>query len=416
MLSKKTYDLLMTQLEDNIERLLIRFEKGNVNERELDDVLFFGSQIFDSPILGDYETRINSIIQYILERLRKELYSGDYTILKYAGMCKGIGNVAFSINNISQATNSLNEFNSFLGDLLADSAQISLKYLETSPLTYRNYDLLYGVSGVLYYLLDFESKRECNTVKAIANYLVNLTEDKVYKEKAVIGFHIHQKQQLLSSEREEMPDGNINFGMAHGMMGALIALSKMKYYNIEIPDLNKAINKLRYIYDKFMIYDEGMLKYPIQLPLNCYYTGRANRYSANSGWCYGNAGIVRGLMKANKYIHDDTQYHFFEKELLKILNQSLVKYNFSVPILCHGNASIIALQLATYKETKNDAFLATLERNIISLINEHQSLMKRNEEKYVDIFQMLEGVAGVTLTLLKAIQLDLTFDKILMID
>ena len=35
----------------------------------------------------------------------------------------------------------------------------------------------------------------------------------------------------------------------------------------------------------------------------------------NAGWCYGNAGIVRGLMKVSYYLNDNNNYQYYKKEL-----------------------------------------------------------------------------------------------------
>lgn len=47
----------------------------------------------------------------------------------------------------------------------------------------------------------------------------------------------------------------------------------------------------------------------------------------NAGWCYGNAGIVRGLMKVSYYLNDNNNYQYYKKELLSIINQELDNYN-----------------------------------------------------------------------------------------
>lgn len=50
--------------------------------------------------------------------------------------------------------------------------------------------------------------------------------------------------------------------------------------------------------------------------------------------------MQRGLMKVSYYLNDNNNYQYYKKELLSIINQELDNYNFDLPIVCHGYASV----------------------------------------------------------------------------
>ncbi len=153
------------------------------------------------------------------------------------------------------------------------------------------------------------------------------------------------------------------------------------------------------------------------MPFQNYINNKASNYTFNAGWCYGNIGIVRGLMKVANFMSFKDKYQYYKEELLKIINQPIEKYNLEVPTLCHGYASVIAIQVSAYKETEDKRFLDTLKRNVLKLIEEHKktSILEENLG-YNNDFSLLDGLGGVTLTLIDTLSFNLTFAKILMID
>ena len=66
----------------------------------------------------------------------------------------------------------------------------------------------------------------------------------------------------MDIEKKEFPNGNFNFGMSHGMVAPLTALSKAYargYNDIEVKD---AIVRLKKFYDDFRIEENGVWYWP----------------------------------------------------------------------------------------------------------------------------------------------------------
>ena len=127
-----------------------------------------------------------------------------------------------------------------------------------------------------------------------------------------------------------------------------------------------------------------------------------------------NAGIVRGLMKVSYYLNDNNNYQYYKKELLSIINQELDNYNFDLPIVCHGYASVLSIQISAFRESGDKSFLITRERNMRQTIISHQNCIFNDE--YTNDYSILSGESGTILTLINGIYLGKEYPKLLMID
>ena len=75
-----------------------------------------------------------------------------------------------------------------------------------------NHDMISGISGAVYYLLDCDyTKEEKHILKACIEYLVALTRDTKFEGKSIIKFHVLQPNQNPNFNQEKFKRGNINF-------------------------------------------------------------------------------------------------------------------------------------------------------------------------------------------------------------
>lgn len=86
-------------------------------------------------------------------------------------------------------------------------------------------------------------------------------------------------------------------------------------------------------------------------------------------------------MKTAKYLKMKERYQYYERELLKIIEQPIERYNLSSPILCHGYSSVIMIQIYTQMG-----------------------------------FELLEGKGGEVLALLGSLSVELNYGRALMAD
>lgn len=366
-----------------------------------------------ATLLHDKKNIDCSKLILIVERLLEKMEEIVRKIRR--GMFGGVGQIAYCINEIYENTGELKRLKISLNNYLLEQYLQAAQYLKGYPVSFEMYDVISGLSGVLYYLLEQKEiiEEETPRIKELLNVIVNLASDYDYKGYMIPRFYIERDQQYLA-QRREMPDGHLNFGMAHGMIGPLVLLAKARHMEIRCKNLDEAIAKIYDIYMKFEYEKNDILKYPRKLSAEAFAENRREDLSINSGWCYGNAGIVRGLMKVSRYMDWETEYYKYEQALLKIINQPLNKYNFSDINICHGYGSIINIQCAAYTDKRNKDFLINLQRNLKLEINIMEERLLKNIK--LNSLEILSGYGGAVLSVLHGITGKSLLPKWMMID
>ena len=140
--------------------------------------------------------------------------------------------------------------------------------------------------------------------------------------------------------------------------------------------LEEAIWKLFGLYEELCVENNGIVRYPRRLPIDCYVSKTSADLTENAGWCYGNLGIVRSLMKTAKYLRKPMEYAYYLDKLVDILAQPAKEYNLSSPIVCHGYGSVISIQKYAFLESQDERCLVNLERNVEITLKEHRKKMQ----------------------------------------
>ena len=242
----------------------------------------FESNVSDSMYIYDYLllSCIAMEINYRYEKWEEIGYRVCLTVKEYVerygihrenySMISGYGYVCFCVNYYSKVTGRLKNFSSNLNMLLMEGVYEKLhnSSYDFTQTECNDYDCISGIAGNLYYLLDcgrLPKELYKKSIYEMIDYLVKLTGKHEYKGTEVYNFHIKPEKQFLDIEKKEFPNGNFNFGMSHGMVAPLTALSKAYargYNDIEVKD---AIVRLKKFYDEFRIEENGIWYWPSQL-------------------------------------------------------------------------------------------------------------------------------------------------------
>lgn len=280
----------------------------------------------------------------------------------------GIGYLAFFVNLYKEKTGNLGGFSRSLNKLLLDVAyQYSQTYSQYKEGTKTShYDVIQGISGVVYYLLDFDwAQEDAEKLKAMLRYLASLTDSYQYKGKEVMKFHVQKENLFLDVEKEVYPDGIYDFGIAHGMVGPLLALCKAKAKGIMGTQSEGATKKIWEMYETFVDIEDGIALWPAKLDYHDYIKGILTLEHTNHGrasWCYGNLGITRALQLAARYQGNKTKERLYGGYLKDIIVQPTKEYQLDNFCLCHGYASVLAIASYYYEET--------LDQEVAEKINE----------------------------------------------
>lgn len=356
-----------------------------INENDLRDkceeyiqMFFFLSQMMLEESLGADERVIQSMAQKMVGLLGQDL-DIDFASPN-DGMYGGLGVLTFSAHEIMGRTGELKETSELLDRFLLDQACQKADLFQQRKLSFGSYDILGGIAGVVYYLLDCEEilnqPEEKLKLRDLIRFLIYLSGDYSYWGKQILRYHIRRRQQFLAIERKTMKQGHINFGMAHGVAGPLVALAKAKRQGIQEMYLEEAIWKLFGLYEELCVENNGIVRYPRRLPIDCYVSKTSADLTENAGWCYGNLGIIRSLMKTAKYLRKPMEYAYYLDKLVDILAQPAKEYNLSSPIVCYGYGSVISIQKYAFLESQDERCLVNLERNVEITLKEHRKKMQ----------------------------------------
>lgn len=346
-------------------------------------------------------------------------------------MFGGLGYQCCAVNTFCKQADMLQGFSRSMDQLLFIAINDRLNQIENHPTVDTNYDMISGISGVLYYLMDCDYTQEEKTVlvKCI-QYLLSFTQDAEFSGKAMIQFHVLQPNQNPNFDQEDFKDGSINFGLAHGMLGPLIALAKAYAKGFAVDGLREGIEKLYHLYETYQFVNEANVPYwPGRITVEEYWEGgcRSEHLHRPCSWCYGNIGILRGLQKVSGYMNWPEREREHIEAMKCFLAQDIKTYNLVSPSLCHGFSSVVAIQICAYSAYGDPKLLNNLERNVREIVvgyrknNEQEvSLMDIRDntiwvEGYLKDLSLLTGSVGIASTLL-SLQGTMKTAKLLMID
>lgn len=346
-------------------------------------------------------------------------------------MFGGLGYQCYAVNAFCSQANILRGFSHSMDKLLLVSIDDRLAQIENHPTVDNNYDMISGISGVLYYLLDrdYTNKEKSILIKCI-QYLLSFTQDTKFSDKAMIGFHVLQENQNPNFDKQDFKNGSINFGLAHGMLGPLIVLAKAYAKGFEVDGLKEGIEKIYCLYEIYQFVNDAHIPYwPGIITVEEYWEKacKSEHLHRPSSWCYGNMGILRGLQKVSNYMNWPQKEQIYIDAMKHVLTQDIKTYNLYSPSLCHGFASVVAIQSSAYSAYRDPKLLTNLERNVRAIVTGYR---KNNEEDtnlidiregtvllegYLKDSSLLTGSVGIAVTLL-SLQGAIGTGKLLMID
>lgn len=205
---------------------------------------------------------------------------------------------------------------------------------------------------------------------------------------------------------------SFNLGLAHGIPAILSILGMIHSKGIAVTQtadlLRKGIAWL--LACKNSPDDAGKSLYPVLVDIHHQaLTGRQSRL----GWCYGDLGIATLMLNAGNWLNENS----YKEHALHIFHHTLQQRNAqngSVhdACLCHGSAGIAHIYRRAWLQTKDPALLngATYWLQYTLQINTHQEgpagFCFYGKGEYENSYGMLEGIAGIGLSLIAAIDPD----------
>lgn len=213
----------------------------------------------------------------------------------------------------------------------------------------------------------------------------------------------HTPGALLPGEwmRQGYPDGNLNLGLAHGMAGAVAALSIGWLSGACVPGHLEAIERGALRLRTAASSDPWGITWPVAVPL-----GTTPPVFTHAGWCYGSSGIAGALRLAGQATGSPTLAAAAAEAMDATLRRPTGARQLHSPGVCHGTAGLLEIAGVFADDGHAGArqAIGQLREDVLSAFDPRSALGFRVLETggWVDQPGLLDGVAGIPLALLGA--------------
>ena len=402
------------QIEKYLEKIFFRFLTGKVDPYMHSHFLILICECFDVLKNPEYWKAVGyTLCKDIKDEIEINGIKGKL------GIWSGVGIKAFAINEYCNRFGALERPNhSVLNLLMSELESLCKSYLfNQDSITIRQYDVCFGVCGLFYFLLDNINVDDLQMMPHTISYLIRLTE--INEKNGTPNFLINSFGQLNEEDKEKYKKGAINLGMAHGVIGILVVLTKAKYKGIKCEKLDYAINNLFSFYDEQCASIDGGLYWKPQISYDEWEQNVkvTKENIERASWCYGSLGILRGLQKASTYICDIERENKYKSAIKHLLEMPIDKLGLDSPILCHGYSGILMLITSEYKQYKDKEYLKNMNIIISKILNES---FENDGNIDLHVFEedesILQGMFGVAMALVGVLTMNSSYEKLFLMD
>ncbi|NYH78903.1 hypothetical protein FHR84_002228 [Actinopolyspora biskrensis] len=314
--------------------------------------------------------------------------SGDLSAGDDAGLFFGAPACAFAAHLVTRArpgtlTRALSQLDTSITDLTFRRLAAAHTRIDRGhPTTFREYDLMRGLTGLGAYHLQ---RNHHDSTRAVLSYLVRLT-------------HPHPDGSpgwwVDHAPSPDDPDpafthGHANLGMAHGITGPLALLARAARRGITVDGHIDALDRICTWLDTWQQPHPAGPWWPYWLTHAQIRDDAPITGPGRPSWCYGTPGLARAQQLAALALGDTTRQRTSEAALLGCLTDPKQRTYLTEPGLCHGLAGLVQ----TTWRMAADAVTEDLGEHLpqlISTLTEHQ---------HTDSPEFLTGAAGIALTL-----------------
>ncbi|QHS62290.1 lanthionine synthetase C family protein [Chitinophaga agri] len=338
-----------------------------------------------------------SKVHHLLEQAVHDLAG---TALPY-NYCNGIAGIVWGIQHLVKAGFAGDEG---LEDIFEDVDAILGEEM-ISTLQQGGHDFLHQGLGIALYFL--ERTQYPLAVKWL-EAAVDALQDTAIETLEGITWQDH----LTGLTDRPANETSFNLGLAHGVPAILSILGMIHNKGIAVVQTAALLRKgLNWLLDCKNPPDKTAISlYPALVDIqHTALTGHQSRL----GWCYGDLGIATLMLNAANWLSDNT-YKTYALDIFHHTLQHRNAQNGSVhdACLCHGSAGIAHIYRRAWLQTNDPALLngATHWLQHTLQINTHQDAPAGfcfyGKGAYENSYGMLEGIAGIGLSLIAAIDPD----------
>ncbi|QPP06110.1 lanthionine synthetase C family protein [Streptomyces bathyalis] len=284
------------------------------------------------------------------------------------------------------------------------------------------YDIINGLSGTARLLIDSaadpaEAGPEVEAaLTASLRHLVRVTEPVHVDGHDVPGWWVPVELQISERDREAYPRGDFNLGMAHGIAGPLAVLCSAVEGGREVPGTHEAIHRIADWLISWTLHDEAGPYWPARAGWDAETArDRPDALFTRTAWCYGTPGVAAALHRAGRIVNRPQWCTAALGALRAALRRDESLWAIEGATVCHGYAGLLRVLTRVNESAEDPELLAGCRRltgKVLECADAEAPFGFRHLMRFpaaarspvphraVDTAGMLEGAAGVALSLL----------------
>lgn len=339
---------------------------------------------------------------------------------------EGITNIGVFLSMVS------NETSLYQGDLDSINKLICRvvvfqckRFIEEGNVRTSDFDVIYGMSGVGNYLLQYRNDKEVReALESICEYLIWIVSFDHNEKIRLPGWYISLENEPLYDCYSQYEDGYINYSMSHGCGGILLFLTNAYERGIVADGQKEAVTKITEEYLHINNLSNGLWWSGIISRKN-YESMHFPNATPRQSWCYGNVSVLFALYRTAKLFSWNSLEILFMDELKKIAIMPAEQYYLFSPIICHGYAGTMTIFRILYEETKEEAFFKCMNHLLINVLEvfESETVYGFKNKKFPDSVEeireddntFLNGAAGIVMELTAWIKKNSCFETMLLL-
>ncbi|KMM37670.1 hypothetical protein AB986_12570 [Alkalihalobacillus macyae] len=367
-------------------------------------IMFFGELDDLFPNQGWDEIAHKHIV-YLTQYLQMGVHS--------ISLFGGVTGLALSILNVSKNgeryQNLLFNLDTFIKREAENMLKLENERLEEQKgVTPAFYDVIQGGTGIGRYLLE-RAPQNPELYAPLKQFLKLFTYYQLEKDRnPLLGWHVIREDQFLEKDKVKYPEGNVNFGLAHGVLGPMNLLTLAASEGVEVPLQKETIESMSEDLFRVMRYDSD--NHPVWPHRLAYKEMLSNDFviqDTRNGWCYGNPGVARSLYLAGEVLgnqrYKQVAMNGF-KGIVSQPNDDLVSASF-----CHGKSGLLQCLVRMRSETGEgwlDEQIWSLTDSILGQYDKENPLGFYDIEEFggqgntITKAGLLEGSSGTGLSLM----------------
>ena len=303
----------------------------------------------------------------------------------------GTSGISLAVREASMSgkyyTKLLNSLHYLLKEQVREKLAISLSNIDKGIIEPYDYDMVNGFSG-------------------ITNYLI-LEREYFFEELSQVGIYLLKYIETILNKVACSADMEfeLDLGIAHGIVGPILTLAKLKSEKIIQENVTDKLNKVVSMVLSFRRTDK---LWPGKIYSNNILNIDFGNLPTRMAWCYGTPGTALALFKTCQLVNLNYTNDIIESLIAQI--RSSEKNTFSLSI-CHGLAGVaFVYEMIGNKNTNKEliSFANDLRQRIITSFSTAKVFGYSDREKIgndlieLESVGILQGVSGIVLFLLDA--------------